>query len=344
MLTVVVPTFNSLRFISSWVNHANSVINELGTKVRFRFYDNHSSDGSYEIVSKFVRKGIDSAKRMNCSVEEALHLGLEECETEFVIFWCVDDIIYPNFLRDGLKVLCEDPELGFAFAKSEMLILSTDTSQVSRVSRSTRYRTSGRYLIPTEEVFWLNYPNDYVLCRSAALRAAGGWVASFESALHKGKIVRPFAARLAHQRPCYFLDTLAYSSLKHPEQYSKRMAVNGAYAELFHFWALDLAGQQEMRRGQSQALRILGAANQDINVLSNLLSSKLKPRNSYFKLQDPVLYVDTLKHVYLALRGEYYYGESDIFEPIGSSTTLCVDDMSKFFLFLNNRGLIDERS
>lgn len=114
-VTIAIPTLNGAEYIKEAIT---SVLNQTYQGFELLIVDNHSTDQTKNIIKnikdpriRYVRnkKQIDIISNWNRCL--ALANG------KYLLILGDDDVIYPNFLRDTVKILDKYPDVGFVFSK-----------------------------------------------------------------------------------------------------------------------------------------------------------------------------------------------------------------------------------
>jgi len=102
MVSVVIPCYNSERFISETIQ---SVLNQTYKALEVIIVDDGSTDGSPSIITKFQDSRIKYIKQVNQGVSNARNNGLKNSNGKYIVFLDSDDILTPNFIANRVEAL-----------------------------------------------------------------------------------------------------------------------------------------------------------------------------------------------------------------------------------------------
>lgn len=109
-VTVLMPTYN----VATWVKDAiESVLNQTFTDFQLLVMDDHSTDGTLDVVRKIDDPRIRIVQNeKNVGLSENLNRGLDLIDTELFARMDGDDIALPQWLQREVEYLDEHPEVG----------------------------------------------------------------------------------------------------------------------------------------------------------------------------------------------------------------------------------------
>lgn len=112
-ITVIVPTYNCGRFIAEAID---SILAQTLAPEEIIVVDDGSTDGTAEVVGKFVDPRLRYIRQRNAGVSVARNTGLAAARGEYVSFLDADDRWRPTFLERLYAVVSHDAQLVCAFA------------------------------------------------------------------------------------------------------------------------------------------------------------------------------------------------------------------------------------
>lgn len=124
-ITVIVPTYNCGRFIAEAIE---SILAQTLAPEEIIVVDDGSTDGTAEVVAKFVDPRLRYIRQQNAGVSVARNTGLAAATGEYVSFLDADDRWRPTFLEKLHRVVSHDPQLVCAFAN--LIRFEQDTGKV----------------------------------------------------------------------------------------------------------------------------------------------------------------------------------------------------------------------
>lgn len=122
LISILIPNYNKVEYIEDTFQ---SIVNQTYTNWECIIVDDHSTDGSWELLQKFVKS--DSRFRL-FKRPDSLPKGGNTCRNfafskakgEYIQWFDSDDLMLPNFLLDKAKVLDQNPEFPFVASKAEI--------------------------------------------------------------------------------------------------------------------------------------------------------------------------------------------------------------------------------
>ncbi len=105
---VVIPAYNAARWIADTVK---SALGQRGVMPRVVVVDDGSSDGTLDVVARFVPE-VTVINQRNQGVSVARNLGVDHGSALYLAFLDADDLWAPDFLARQTRLLESDPELG----------------------------------------------------------------------------------------------------------------------------------------------------------------------------------------------------------------------------------------
>jgi glycosyltransferase involved in cell wall biosynthesis len=118
-VAVVIPCFNQAHFLAEAIE---SVIAQTHPNVEIVVVDDGSRDNTVEVAGRYP--GVRCVSQENRGLAAARNRGLEEAETEFVVFVDADDRLLPEAIESGLRELRAEP--GAAMAAGAWRLIGED--------------------------------------------------------------------------------------------------------------------------------------------------------------------------------------------------------------------------
>lgn len=164
--TVVIPNFNHAKYLSECLD---AVIAQSLQPEKILVLDDCSTDGSFEIISRYQKKHKHIVLRRNearLGVIASVNKGIQDLTTDYLCICAADDLVQNNFFASSMKIfklhphvaLCVGNSIHFGeggkrlespFIEEEVKILTPDvlksvlrTSNFKLLSHSSMYKTS----------------------------------------------------------------------------------------------------------------------------------------------------------------------------------------------------------
>ena len=141
-VSVIIPNFNNAIYLSECID---SVVNQGFNVVKeIIIVDDHSSDASWHILSKYKKKypnKIHIFKNSKKGVQSARNLGFEKSTGKYIQWLDSDDVLGPNKISNQLKSL----------VKKEKNVIS--------FCGFVHFENDTKDLIPKPNIVWRNYNN-----------------------------------------------------------------------------------------------------------------------------------------------------------------------------------------
>lgn len=104
MITVIIPVFNSEKYIEKCVN---SVLNQSYTNLEVILINDGSIDQSLSLIQKMAKRDsrIKIINKKNGGVSSARNVGILNAKGEYIIFIDSDDYIGKNFISEYIRLL-----------------------------------------------------------------------------------------------------------------------------------------------------------------------------------------------------------------------------------------------
>lgn len=144
LLTIIIPCYNGENYLSRCLSSIDSLECE---DISFLFINDGSTDSSKNIIEKWNQnhKNAFLINKENGGYSTAINTGLDNCESEYIMFLGVDDEIIP----DGLKIVCNQlrynkPDI-LAFTTKKQLDDENRNSIEDGIDSITLYKHPGVY-------------------------------------------------------------------------------------------------------------------------------------------------------------------------------------------------------
>ena len=129
LVSTIMPTFNHGAFIGDAIR---SVLNQTYKNFELIIIDNHSTDGTEQIVKSFKDEKIGYYKFSNRGIIAASrNFGIQKAEGEFIAFLDSDDEWYKDKLKLQIDLLTEKPDVALCFCP--FTIVSSDKEYDSKI-------------------------------------------------------------------------------------------------------------------------------------------------------------------------------------------------------------------
>ena len=118
-VTVCVPVYNTARYIKVCVE---SVFAQDYADWRLLVADNHSTDGTWEILSSLNHPQLQLFRHpQNLGATANWNFSLRQVQTEFVCFLGADDLFYPHHLSRKIALLQQTPAAPFIHGLADVI-------------------------------------------------------------------------------------------------------------------------------------------------------------------------------------------------------------------------------
>lgn len=176
MLTVVIPSYNHVKYIEECLNGA------IGIRINKKILvvDDGSTDGTVELVKSIISNdksnNIKLIQKVNSGLVSSLNMALAEVDTEFICFVASDDILVADGVAEVLTHLKGSPRLSFCVAGGVNFFPDGSLTPV--------YNFRHKIFLGLDKTrlnsdMYLNYPHPILLqstlFRTKSLLDIGGW-------------------------------------------------------------------------------------------------------------------------------------------------------------------------
>lgn len=158
-VAVVIPCHNYGRFLAQAVE---SVLRQTLPAAEVVIVDDSSTDDTAEVARTFLQKGVTFIRGDWKSVGLARNAGMELTTAPFLVFLDADDILHPDYLREGVRALLQNPGAGIAYPDLQLF-----------GNNELFYRTPETF--NPEQFDRRNILSSVSMVRRDALESAGKW-------------------------------------------------------------------------------------------------------------------------------------------------------------------------
>lgn len=124
MVTVTIPLYNNVRFIAQTID---SVLAQTFTDFELLIYDDHSTDGSFEIAASYSDRRIRLVRNpVNLGPEGNWNKAIGEVRGKYVKLVCGDDILYPDCLEKQVAVFDDPLNAGLSLVCGQRTIIDPE--------------------------------------------------------------------------------------------------------------------------------------------------------------------------------------------------------------------------
>jgi glycosyltransferase involved in cell wall biosynthesis len=232
-VTVVIPTYNRAGFLGEAIK---SVLSQTYSDFDLVIIDNASTDNTKEIVKSFTDRRISYHKNNeNVGIMGNWNRSLDFAKGEYFMILGDDDVIYPDFFEESIKVHEQHQSVGFTFARCNKV------DESGQFIREWGYDfTSPGFLKGLDYLFHtLDYEacltnSSTVLLKREVLETVGG----FKSELSNNVFDFNMWIRIASVYDSFFIDKVLCDYRLHSGQVSqlhwrnKKTGKVGTYLEL----------------------------------------------------------------------------------------------------------------
>jgi glycosyltransferase involved in cell wall biosynthesis len=120
-VTVTIPMYNNARFIGETIE---SVLSQTFTDFELLIYDDHSTDGSYDIAASLSDSRIKLFRNPeNLGPEGNWNRAISKVRGKYVKLLCGDDILFPECLEKQVAVFDDPLNTGVSLVSSQRTII-----------------------------------------------------------------------------------------------------------------------------------------------------------------------------------------------------------------------------
>lgn len=114
-ISIVIPTYNQSKYLGACLK---SVFSQTRKADEVIVVDDHSTDKTEGLVSKYKDKITYIKNPANMGIVNTFNIGLKKAKNEFILMVSGDDILMPTILEQESKILEDNPRIGMVFAQS----------------------------------------------------------------------------------------------------------------------------------------------------------------------------------------------------------------------------------
>ncbi len=125
LISIIIPAYNAAKYIEETIN---SCLNQTYTNLEIIVQDDHSKDGTWELINKLYSTNTKVKLFRN---EENLGIGdnwsaaYDKVKGDYVIIFNADDLLNPDLITKFLEQFNSDPTLDIVTGKFEILFSET---------------------------------------------------------------------------------------------------------------------------------------------------------------------------------------------------------------------------
>lgn len=118
-VTIIVPVYNTARYLESCIDSLK--------KIEFKsfeviFIDNHSTDGSFEILKNIDEKNFKVYRnKKNFGQSYSLNRAIKLSKSNFIAIMDSDDVCLPNRIKDSYEYLIQNKNCAFVAGHSDTI-------------------------------------------------------------------------------------------------------------------------------------------------------------------------------------------------------------------------------
>ncbi len=108
--SIIVPTYNRAHLICKTID---TILSQTYTNFEVIIVDDGSTDNTEEVISEAYGEKVRYYKKENAERAAARNFGTQHANGEYVLWFDSDDIMYPEYLANALKIIenNEEPEV-----------------------------------------------------------------------------------------------------------------------------------------------------------------------------------------------------------------------------------------
>ena len=170
-VSVITICFNSAPVIEEAIL---SVLGQTYPNIEYIVIDGGSTDGTVDIIKKYADRLSFWVSEPDKGISNAWNKGLAHCTGDIIGILNADDTYTPDAVGTAVKVLLEDPSVGFVFG--DVLMCDTKGAPLFRQEGDPQYQSTIAYNMPS-------IPHPTVFVRRRVYDKYGGFDETFHTAM-----------------------------------------------------------------------------------------------------------------------------------------------------------------
>jgi len=159
-ISIIIPCFNHGSFLLDAIASLETCNADLFEVIIVN--DGSDEQNTLQIL-KTLEKKYEVINQLNAGLGAARNRGVRASQSDFILPLDADNLLYPNYLTGGLKILESDPQIGVVYAKRKFF----------GDGNFKKYRQPGKFNL--ESLIVDNYIDACALIRKSALLECGGF-------------------------------------------------------------------------------------------------------------------------------------------------------------------------
>ncbi len=136
LVSICIPVYNCEKFLFEALKNINS---QAYKNIEVIISDNHSTDGTSEIIDKFLSESKFPVKVFKpvtfLSAVDNWNFCISKASGTYIKVLFADDYLLPDCISKMVKVAESDPEIGFVYCAREIINSGTDSESFSHFKK-----------------------------------------------------------------------------------------------------------------------------------------------------------------------------------------------------------------